>query len=283
METQHQYFIKGGGVDAGTVWSASRGGEDELPSDGEYSDDSLHAALADLSGDDETEGWIQQQREKIALAPSRGGGSDVSDLSTDDDMEAELAVPAPSVRPRRPGRKKNKKQQHSGPAVKFAVEERHGVAPADGAKQPQAAAAAARGATSPDDPSTQPAAPGAPPPPTFHPQTLTGAPVVQVAVQLPSSSSSSDGDDGRVNNDHGVEQGVDQAPPAWMFSANAGAPNKRYLQKLEEPKKQENKAFRAKFLVRARCADLCDLGTENFLKVSVSHVYLIVRTACDSV
>jgi hypothetical protein len=35
-----------------------------------------------------------------------------------------------------------------------------------------------------------------------------------------------------------------------MFKANAGAPNTRYLQKMEAPKKDENNEFRAKFMVR---------------------------------
>jgi hypothetical protein len=41
-----------------------------------------------------------------------------------------------------------------------------------------------------------------------------------------------------------------QAPPAWMFAATAG-PNKKYLQKMEAPKKDEKKQFRAKFLMNS--------------------------------
>lgn len=195
----------GAGTEQSTVWSTSRGGENDT-SDGSSGGEDEGS---DLDDRDETQDWIVQHRAKLALARQRAG-SDVSDLSTDSDMEAEGII----VPPRRPGQPRGR-GRGGGKATKKSVKFGPDVAdPVD--------AGADRQNTAP---------PGPPPPseppgvqaPLFRPQTLGGTPAV--AVSLPPADEDFPFPASEVQG--GEEAAVDQAPPAWMFQADAG--NKKYL------------------------------------------------------
>ena len=211
------HFIQGGTSEAGksTFWSTNADEDRSESSDEESSED----PELDEQHDDV---WIEQQRDKLARAASarerQGRDSDVSDLSTDDEMDKGIAPPPkgggrPGGLAGRPARK-----LQVGKTVSFSTQ-----APG----QPAGSDAAEGGDDSAGEPQH------------FRPKQLAGTPAVDVA--LPADAGSA------------VVQasGVDQAPPAWMFKANAGAPNTKYLQKLDAPKKDENKEFRGKFMMNS--------------------------------
>ena len=187
-----------------TVWSTSRGGEDEKSDEYSSSGGEDDGHDSDLDARDETREWIDQQRDKLALARERRG-SDVSDLSTDSDMESRGII-AP---PRRPGQPRGRGREGAKPPPKSV---RFG---GDASPEPE-----------PDPDPEGMVAPPNPPPgvqaPLFRPQTLGGVPAV--TVNLPSAGAESPVPAGEAD---GEEQlAVDQAPPAWMFQADA--PNKKY-------------------------------------------------------
>lgn len=214
--SQSTHFIQGGASEAGksTFWSTNADDARSESSDDESSED----PELDEQNDDT---WLEQQRDKLDRAAQarnrRDRGSDVSDISTDDEMEQGVeAPPKGGGRPGagRPGRKLQVGKTVSFSAANIGQPGGGNVAGSDGAD----------GDSSPQH---------------FRPKQLAGTPAVDVA--LPADS------------DSAVAQasGADQAPPAWMFKANAGAPNTKYLQKLDEPKKDENKEFRGKFMMNS--------------------------------
>ena len=220
------HFIQGAASEAGksTFWSTDDRGSDESSEAEEES-----SGDPDLDLDEQHDGaWLNQQRDKLARAErarerSERRGSDVSDISTDDEMNTvPLAPPKGGGRPGggRPGRK-----LQVGKTVSFA-----GGAPPDG----DAGSGDGNGGEQEEEEEEEDEAS----PLHFRPKQLAGQAAVD--VELPAAEG-------------GVAEasGADQAPPAWMFKANAGAPNTRYLQKMDEPKKDENKEFRGKFAMNS--------------------------------
>eukprot|EP01043_Picozoa_sp_COSAG02_P080834 COSAG02_NODE_19420_length_882_cov_2.338442_1_plen_200_part_10 len=186
------HFIQGGASEAGksTFWSTNADDDHSESSDDESSED----PELDERHDD---AWIEQQRDKLARAAKsrerQGRDSDVSDLSTDEEMDPGIAPPKGGGRPGagRPGRKLN-----VGKTVSFSAQS-HGQAGASGVDD---GADGGTGSGGSGDGSPQ----------HFRPKQLVGTPAVDVALPA---------DDGSA-----VAQasGADQAPPAWMFKANAG-------------------------------------------------------------
>ena len=211
------HFIQGGASEAGksTFWSTNADDDRSESSDDESSED----PELDEQHDD---AWLDQQRDKLERAAKareqQRRDSDVSDISTDEEMDQGIA--APPKGPGRPGAGRPGRKLQVGKTVSFST-------PALG----QAGHGDADDAGDSSDRNSSPQ--------HFRPKQLAGTPAVDVALPA---------DDGSA-----VAQasGADQAPPAWMFKANAGAPNTKYLQKLDEPKKDENKEFRGKFLMNS--------------------------------
>lgn len=216
------HFIQGGASEAGksTFWSTNADDDRSESSDDESSED----PELDERHDD---AWIEQQREKLARAAEahqrQGRGSDVSDLSTDDEMDQGIAPPPKSGG--RPGAGRPARKLNVGKTVSFSAQSIGQAGASGGADGADGGGSGSGGS----DGSPQ----------HFRPKQLASTPAVDVALPADDSSAVAQ------------PSGADQAPPAWMFKANAGAPNTKYLQKLDEPKKDENKDFRGKFMMNS--------------------------------